>query len=1000
MSVFYVDNLSTRSLVPGDGVVSRTQSPELPVDPILVAPDGFRENKLFYGMQHELKEIHEKLFDAETRSRGSACVLLWCLPGGGKSHLARQYLYSHRDAFPGGIFWIRARYKEEIAQDFWEIAQKVALKDVKDPRTTDYEQEKEKFIRVVKSWFEAREGWLLIFDGLAIDSEADKTAWQAYLPDSKNSSIILTSVNRSLAGSHRLLNPVAVKVMALAEKDARNLLLRELGREHPSNEELQKASEIVKKVDRLPLAIHAIGSRLRETKEPLVKYHVRPYEGESKLREPFLDIMQDLDRFNHVEARNLIYLLCFFGRQTPFEMIHLGINSLQREGVNIRARENGGRPDLNTTLGILIRYALVERNDPDDASSQGSHPSLINSIDVLKMHTVVQNFLCDELRSANLFPQWLTYAVSLFIESFSEADHRMKNYEAGGLARDYREYEVHGKRIMQHINRNRTRWTVLEPVATRLEGILERVQNAIRKQTPESSQEAVYGQAGQLSVFDRTSSTSDTGPETPGREASITPVWPCKTQNHSPVDVNEPWATAEIGTLAPIPLYALDDDGYRSEIDQPGKPTIPKNNQVQGHSTGPRNLTSHRTVVNMKKRRLLKTDGRLQLFDSKTTEPQVSRITAKRSNKSKLPASLTNSGTGAPDALTTLKTVQQKKPPLVPSEGLRRVPSFAKLERASQSATRAELYTSRQALPTVMARNVAYPPSPTLLDSYVPRSNHHTLYGRSHISGLEDNGIAIERLSMSVGSQARIDSSNIGSPDSADQHYQMNSSTSMLPPASDYTLASYQIPGLRGAPTTANDLPWYGSEPLSRNGSGQSATGALSVTGTEPSRFPPAFSPSSGLSPVFSQVRVMDASRFRIPQNVHTSNLPEAATLEKATPRYVAEQDLAALGHWSSLPAVPTMTTVADLDPRPGSEGGPGIRIEGMLTRFGEHDQVPFSVSSPPNITRPGSAPYPTVSQMPESDGGLQHSALSLGGGDPGITGQVNNIITSTGQRR
>lgn len=82
--------------------------------PYFIKPSGFRPNSLFVGRETELVDMHRMLFDKKRRAEGTSAVLIQSLPGGGKTHLAREYVYQHKDDFPGGIFWLRAKSETEL----------------------------------------------------------------------------------------------------------------------------------------------------------------------------------------------------------------------------------------------------------------------------------------------------------------------------------------------------------------------------------------------------------------------------------------------------------------------------------------------------------------------------------------------------------------------------------------------------------------------------------------------------------------------------------------------------------------------------------------------------------------------------------------------------------------------------------------------------------------------------------------------------------------------
>ena len=100
------------------------------------------------------------LFDKKRRAEGTSAVLLQSLPGGGKTHLARQYVYEHKDDFPGGIFWLRAKSVTELAAGFWDLARKAALKNVASTEEANSLEDPDQVIRYVRKWLNHRHEWL------------------------------------------------------------------------------------------------------------------------------------------------------------------------------------------------------------------------------------------------------------------------------------------------------------------------------------------------------------------------------------------------------------------------------------------------------------------------------------------------------------------------------------------------------------------------------------------------------------------------------------------------------------------------------------------------------------------------------------------------------------------------------------------------------------------------------------------------------------------------
>ena len=136
--------------------------------------------------------------------------------------------------------------------------------------------------------------------------------------------------------------------------DAKKLLLKELHIKKPTADQVNHAAKLVKQVDCLPLAIDAISHRIADTHEPLVRYSMKSFSTNPKLEGTYNQILDDMQRLDHMEAWNLINILAFYGQHVPVEMIHLGTKDFQ--DVPVKSSEGMGKPDLNITLGVLMRH--------------------------------------------------------------------------------------------------------------------------------------------------------------------------------------------------------------------------------------------------------------------------------------------------------------------------------------------------------------------------------------------------------------------------------------------------------------------------------------------------------------------------------------------------------------------------------------------------------------------------------------------------------------------
>ncbi|KAL8814232.1 MAG: hypothetical protein Q9223_006531 [Gallowayella weberi] len=474
-------------------------------------------------MEKELQDIDRRLFDKRRRD-GTACVLLYGQPGGGKSHLARQYVNKNRKKFIGGVFWIVSHLKEERDQAYEAIFQKAVARESPDANTR-LKESGSSFIESVKAWFESRREWLIVFDGVTLESDADITELAKFVPDSRNSSLIYVSRQSNLASKQRLLRPYAIRVPVLKVDDARKLLFKELSIKRPSEVEIKHATKLVKQVDCLPLVINAIGHQISNTREPLVRYSVKSFSANPKLDSTYSRILDDLQRLGYRSAWNLISILAFYGQHVPVEMLHLGARALQ--DVEIRSTEGAGKPDLNVTFGILMRHALLERNEPE-------LEDILSSVDAK---------------------------------------------------------QVQCRRLYEHARHYESTRQSLAPIRAVLEPLLEAIESEIRSLEPGSSQESV-NKGCQVSIFDRTTSSSDSGPSDPSINEPRTPRRPSplplnetlwgmdirKPSLESPASIGSARGPRVVGTSPYHGLY--DDFGYESDRETPRTASHPMRKNI------------------------------------------------------------------------------------------------------------------------------------------------------------------------------------------------------------------------------------------------------------------------------------------------------------------------------------------------------------------------------------------------------------------------------------
>jgi len=301
--------------------------------PFVITPPGFRPNSLFVGRETQLKELDRTLFDKKRRAEGTSACLLQSLPGGGKTHLAREYMYSHIEQFPGGVFWVNAKSQQQLELGFWDIYKRVVISrtdggfspgSTVDDLFSDHNTDE--FIEIVMEWFRQNHQWLLVLDGVHFHHTH---AIQRFLPDSVDCSLIYTSTERSVSGDHHFMNPQVITVPPLSAVEAQQLFLQELDRKNPNKDDLKYSMELVQMMGFNPLVIHTVAQRLKRTRETLAKF-TRSYATERILRglDTYKAIIDELKGCGAIEALNLINILCFFSQHIPVELISLGEFSL------------------------------------------------------------------------------------------------------------------------------------------------------------------------------------------------------------------------------------------------------------------------------------------------------------------------------------------------------------------------------------------------------------------------------------------------------------------------------------------------------------------------------------------------------------------------------------------------------------------------------------------------------------------------------------------------
>ncbi|KAK7951060.1 uncharacterized protein PG986_006788 [Apiospora aurea] len=652
--------------------------------PLFVKPSSFKPNTLSKGREKEMKRLHKMLMDKERRSRGTSSVLIQSLPGGGKSHLARQYVFEHKDEYPGGVFWIRCKSLQELEYGYWDIARSVASQRIKH---LDEVADTKKMVRAVHRWLSSNEDWLLVLDGVHFDYEN----LEDFIPFTKRTSIIYTSTEKTTPEDYQFDNPQVIALESLSTREAQELLLEEMGKSKPWNsDDLSRAHELVQLMERLPLMIHVAALHLKATREPLSKY-LRSYRSRPKAGNlpAYRAVKEQLQHRGNVAALNLMSLIAFFGQHVPVEMLALGLRALDKRTPVKTYDPQTRRSSLNSTLKVLIAFALIERNEDDQVSSNSGHSSRSvdmnqDSLDILRIHSIVQAFFIDTLADEKQASFWLERAVRVFCRAFDESDRRIKDDSTTGLPEDYRRFLIHGKKLASSIDRFERKYPELavprEELELRLEGIQIRVDRLTKRKR--SNDEEGSGELPLVSVFERTSSSSEADSvSTPPSDPSLV-EWNLWDDSTAPLESPSVYSPGDYNPYHwhvtwPYGMPEVDDDSVSRTVTPEQAPTeifesISVPDEYEPVTAAP--SSSHRTVKRHVERRYRDHAGSWRASPQILSDPRVSlsRETVKgfishtnthgHNDNIILPSS-SNRVTANSDAESTLAKITKVNPP-------------------------------------------------------------------------------------------------------------------------------------------------------------------------------------------------------------------------------------------------------------------------------------------------------------------------------------------------
>ena len=344
----------------------------------------YPRNPVFTGREDILKQLSESL------KTGQRILAICGLGGVGKTQVAIEYAYRHRDEYRA-LLWVRADSHKSLILDFVALARQLHLPE-KD------NQDQTIVVEAVKQWMDRQSQWLLI-----LDNAEDILMTTRFLPLAGKGHILLTTqalaqgpLVQSIEVSHMGLTEGTVFLLRRAKRLRSEASLNQVPpAEHSASE------EIVRLLGGLPLALDQAGAYIEETGCRVSDYVDRYHAQRKKLLQrrgrfaldhlapvttTFLLAFDKIERIN--PASTQILQLCAFLHpdSIPEEIITSGAPDL---GPDLQALAEDPIA-LDEAMEALLAYALLRR---------------IPETKVLSIHRLVQQILKDAMER-NQQHQW------------------------------------------------------------------------------------------------------------------------------------------------------------------------------------------------------------------------------------------------------------------------------------------------------------------------------------------------------------------------------------------------------------------------------------------------------------------------------------------------------------------------------------------------------------------------------------------------------------------
>ncbi|KAJ0159917.1 Nephrocystin-3 [Colletotrichum tanaceti] len=257
------------------GTLNVTVSSTRPL-PITARPDfvfPFEQNKDFI----DRPDIVARLDALLPPAAGYQSAALWGLGGSGKTQIALEFAYSRFHQTKCAVYWVHADNEATFTQDYEALARKAGLEN---------EKKGKDLLHAVRGWIEAQPRWLLVIDnaddislfGVGSDTAstrgnrttAEETCLYDYIPRGPVGTVLWTTRDERLVGSLVGVRQ-GVQVGRMTAGEATALFESTRGNDVVDDEK-GSVSELLTKLDHLPLAVSQAAAYIRRLSMPVAQY--------------------------------------------------------------------------------------------------------------------------------------------------------------------------------------------------------------------------------------------------------------------------------------------------------------------------------------------------------------------------------------------------------------------------------------------------------------------------------------------------------------------------------------------------------------------------------------------------------------------------------------------------------------------------------------------------------------------------------------------------------